>query len=67
MINTLPNGWSTDQLTALNNLVDLYTVYETAKTIKTLLNDTTPQGAQVMTDLVTMAKAEWATLITYPT
>lgn len=64
-LNQLPNGWTDRQLQALDTLIDLNDAYQVAKTVKALLNDTTPEATQVMTDLANLARDNWAIVKTY--
>lgn len=67
MMQTLPNGWTTAQLDALNDLVAMHDAYTLATQIISLLNDTTPEAARVKSDLANLARAKWTDVKTYTT
>lgn len=66
-LSQMPNGWTQPQLQALNDLTALSDAYNVAKTVKTLLNDTSPEAVQVMTDLANLARDDWLIIKTYST
>lgn len=66
-LHRLPEGWAPDQLDALNELQAARDAWQAAKDAATATNDTSSAAAQVRADLVTVMRAAWARVTSYPT
>ena len=66
VLNTLPAGWSPDQLNALNNLAPMVEALALVNQVSQLVNDVSADAAQVRSDLVALVSQTWTQVKAYP-
>lgn len=65
-IQTIPPGWSADQLDALNRLDDYAATLQVVNQVIQATNDTSAEATRVRSELIAATRATWQRVKTFP-